>query len=378
MDLHTRARGNARLLRFLAVGLTVAALVCGCAVSSPAPATPAARADAAASALMQNFYQGGRFQGAGYWQNAQGLWVILDEYQRTHAPRWAQDIAQMYLANSQGATGNYRAAYVDDEGWWAVDWIRAWDLTGNPAYLRSAKEVFAHMASDWGGDCGGGVYWNHTDTYKNAIPNELFLQVATMLHEVTPGDSGPNSYLAWAKKEAGWFLSSGMINQAGLVNDGLTSTCRNNGGTPWTYNQGVILAGLAELYHITGDRQYLQAAERIAGAATAHLVDGTGVLYEEGCEPRDTCGADGALFKGIFVRSLWWLYRYDPRPQYLALLQRSTNALWGQDRTPLNTFGLHWAGPAPMALMASVEEDISATMALTATATSLPTPPRRA
>ena len=359
-------------LRLVTPLLAVAVVLAGC--GAPRPATPAARADAAAQALQQGYYQAGRFQGAGYWQNAQGLWVVLDAYQRTQADQWKQAIAQMYRANAQGAPGNFRGKYVDDEGWWAVDWIRAWDLTGNTAYLTSAKGVFSHMAADWGGDCGGGVYWNHSNTYKNAIPNELFLQVATMLHEVTPGDT---VYLGWAKKEAAWFLQSGMINSRGLVNDGLTGTCRNNGGTPWTYNQGVILAGLGELYHTTGDRTYLQTAERIAAAATKDLVNGNGVLYEKGCEGTDTCGADGALFKGIFVRSLWWLYRYDPKPAYRAFLERSTGAIWANGRTTVNTFGLHWDGPAPNPVLLTVEDDISATMALTATATDLPTPVRR-
>lgn len=345
--------------------------------AAPPDPSPASRADIAAASLQQNYYQDGLFPGAGYWQNAQGLWVILDEYQRTKGAQWKQDIAQMYQANARGTPGNFTAPYVDDEGWWAVDWIRAWDLTGNAAYLKSAKDVFAHMASDWGGDCGGGVYWSHSNTYKNAIPNELFLQVATMLHEVTPGDQGPTSYLAWAQKEADWFLHSGMINGSGLVNDGLTANCRNNAGTTWTYNQGVILAGLSELSHITGNRTYLQAAERIADAATTRLVTSNGVLFEPGCEPTESCGGDGALFKGIFVRNLWWLYRYAPKPQYLALLQRSTNALWTKDRTQMDTFGLHWEGPAPNPLVLTVQGEISGAMALTATATSLPTKPRQ-
>jgi hypothetical protein len=38
-----------------------------------------------------------------------------------------------------------------------------------------------------------------------------------------------------------------MTNGVGLVNDGLTATCLNNGATTWTYNQDVTLAGMAEL-----------------------------------------------------------------------------------------------------------------------------------
>ena len=42
-----------------------------------------------------------------------------------------------------------------------------------------------------------------------------------------------------------------MLNSQWLFNDGLTSACVNNNSTTWTYNQGVILGGLVNLYEIT-------------------------------------------------------------------------------------------------------------------------------
>lgn len=358
----------------LGVALACSVVLSGCALwARPLSGDSVSRADAAAGALQQAYYMNGRWRGAGYWQNAQGLWVVLDQYQRTHAQVWKVDIAQVYKANSQhGRIGNYLSDYVDDEGWWALDWIRAWDLTGDAGYLKTAEATFADMASTWGGTCGGGVWWNHKKTYKNAIPNELFLLTAVELHERVPGDT---AYLGWAEKEATWFQQSGMINGQGLVNDGLGVTCLNNGGNPWTYNQGVILAGLAELGQVTGNAADLALARRIGDAAVAHLVTPEGVLYERGCEPGGSCGGDGALFKGIFVRYLWWLYRYAPEPQYKQLLAVSTEAIWTKDRGAEGTFGLHWSGP-PTALV-TVQGNISAVMALTSTATELPTVARR-
>lgn len=324
---------------------------------------------------MARYYQGGKFAGAGYWQNAQGFWTMLDEYQAHPTSALRTQISEVYLANSRGILGNYDAPYVDDEGWWALDWIRAWDLTGDAAYLTTAKNVFTDMASTWDNTCGGGVWWNHSKTYKNAIPNELFLLVADELHQVTPGDSGTNSYLWWAEREANWFEKSGMINLAGQVNDGLTASCMNNGGNPWTYNQGVILAGLSELAQITGDQSYLQLAEKIATAETQYGTDANGVLQEKGCSSTTACGSDGPLFKGIFIRYLWWLYSYDPNPAYLKLINTSLNSLWANDRTPNDRFGLNWAGPAQPADI-NVEDDIAGTMALTSVSVRSPTPPR--
>jgi predicted alpha-1,6-mannanase (GH76 family) len=80
-----------------------------------------------------------------------------------------------------------------------------------------------------------------TSGYKNAITNELFLTLAVLLHQRNPA----GGYLTWAQREWDWFSSAGLIGPDGLVNDGLTAACQNNGGTTWTYNQGVILGGLA-------------------------------------------------------------------------------------------------------------------------------------
>jgi hypothetical protein len=83
---------------------------------------------------------------------------------------------------------NFLNGYYDDEGWWALTWINAYDLTGNRAYLSQAKDIFADMTGGWDGTCGGGIWWSKARGYKNAIANEIFLQVAVALHERTPAD----------------------------------------------------------------------------------------------------------------------------------------------------------------------------------------------
>lgn len=120
------------------------------------------------------------------------------------------------------------------------------------------------MHDYWTSTCGGGVQWATDKPHKNAITNELYLQLNAALHNRIDRDS---TYLRRAEDEWAWFRKSGMINSGGTVNDGLDSACANNGDTTWTYNQGVILAGLAELHRATGDDALLDSALDLLNAA---------------------------------------------------------------------------------------------------------------
>src|SRR5262249_119632 len=161
--------------------------------------------------------------------------------------------------------------------------------TGDTRYLDMAKTIFRDLTGGWDDHCGGGIWWSKARNYKNAIANELFLEVAIRLHDRTPGDGGSGSFLDWAPPAWHCFHASARANGAPRVSDGLAGTCRNNGGTTWTYNQGVLIGGLVDLSRVTADTGLLARANAIAEATMARLVDQNGVLHEP-CEP--SCGGD--------------------------------------------------------------------------------------
>ena len=166
--------------------------------------------------------------------------------------------------------------------------------------------------------------------YKNAIANELFLVTAAKLNRTD-----------WALKEWQWFERSGMINNQSLINDGLDGDCRNNKAATYTYNQGVILGGLAHLYFQTGNQSLLRQGEAIADAVINLKTDHNGVLTETGC-------GDGALFKGIFVRYLRY-FMTSPLiqtkiDQYEAFLKVNANSVWQNSQDAEGKFGGWWGG----------------------------------
>lgn len=316
--------------------------------SSGANPNAAARATEGVHAL-QTWYNSatGLYDTTGWWNSANGLTVLVDYARLSRTKEFHFVIANTFVA-AQNKFPGFLNDYYDDEGWWALAWIDAYDLTANQLYLKTAESIFADMSSGWDGTCRGGIWWSKERHYKNAIANELFLSVAA--HLANRDSARRSEYLNWATREWTWFASSGMINAQGLINDGLgsphggtsDSNCANNGQTTWTYNQGVILGGLAELSKLSQDPSLGQSAQKIAVAAITHLVDRDGVLHDP-CEPH--CGADGVQFKGIFVRNLAALHQMFPQAQYRSFVETNANAIWNRARGDSAQLGEVWSGP---------------------------------
>lgn len=231
--------------------------------------------------------------------------------------------------------------FYDDEGWWALGWIQAYDVTANKIYLKSAIDIFNDMKKGATTNCSGGIWWDKNQTYVNAIANELYMSVASHLaNRVQKRDR--DSYRQIAEDQWRWFSKSGMINSDSLVNDGLTKECVNNNGTVWSYNQGVILGGLTELSRATSDPAYIDRAKQIANAAIDRLSDSNGVLHDP-CEPN--CGNDGTQFKGIFMRNLRALQDIAPEKKFSSFIKTNAVSVWNKNRNEDNQFGVTWSGP---------------------------------
>ncbi len=309
------------------------------------PVTDFNAKDEQAAASLQNWYtvDSGSWNPMARWEWANAVDALENTYTRTNGMEYGYAMTDTYDKNGGG---NFiDDAGYDDEGWWALAWMRAYDVTGNSRYLSMTKTIFSDMATN-GWDtttCGGGMWWNKAKTYKSAITNELFLTIAARLHQRTPGDGGSGSYLDWANKEWSWFSAHGLINSSNLVNDGLTSSCTNNGQTVWTYNQGIILGGLTDLYTSTGNSSYLTTAESIANATINSMVDASGILRES-CEPT-SCDGNQEQFKGLFMRNLAYLYDEDHQLSYYNFLVANANSISTNDENSSNQLGLLWSGP---------------------------------
>jgi len=302
-------------------------------------------ADAAYNALMNNWYDSGSGRWdppgfPGYSGLAEIRKMISTAFDQNNSTNFKYDPSVPFSSQS----------VYDDEAWWALTWISAFDAVRVPSYLDMAETIFNDMSSQWTWNCQGGLFWDTAHTYKNAIVNELFLSLAMRLFQRT---NDPR-YLAWALDEWNWFQRSGMLDpNTGLINDGLDlATCTNNQLPVWTYNQGVILGGLADLFVVTKDPKPLAAAWALAQAviqpSAQALVNADHVLMEPKFvgAPYDV---DAIQFKGIFVRNLSHLASVDPDsshwPVYSTFIAANANSLWLNSRNDSSCFGYDWAGP---------------------------------
>jgi len=314
-------------------------------------------------------------------------------------PFWTTGNAVETIANYMEATGDFTplpivenlftaspsrycskvwGCYFDDLQWYILAWIRTYEVTQNITYLNQATELYSNILTKWNGwneTCGGMNWLGGGGSYINAIPNELFLDCSINLARNTGSNNpiGNYTYSDWTKQEWNWFSNSPMpipqnIPSNGLlITDGLsTQDCSkiNPTGSYWTYNQGVLLSGLARLSISENNNQYANIANTIATTAMYYFnntnVTGTmGVLTEVSCGHDGNCnGQDGRQFKGVFIRHLNYvlpiLSQFSPNPSitqelYENYILEQVSSILNMNTYPVNAnsiqFGQLWQGP---------------------------------
>ncbi|RKF81915.1 putative glycosyl hydrolase family 76 [Golovinomyces cichoracearum] len=286
-----------------------------------------------------------------WWPSANIVTMMagLQEYFPYHIRSLTDVIFPNTLEKTPKRFPDFINEFYDDELWWALAWIKVYDITQNETYLNTAADIFEDSKSVWGQTPCGGLWWDKNHTEVGAVVNELYLTTAAKLANRLLESPHPGYYMDEAMKAHNWFQESGLINGNNLINNALNlQTCKNDGNFVFTYNQGILLSGLAELTYGTKDQKYVNLANTIAVAAINAMTDSDGILRES-CEP-DACNGDQEQFKGIFSRNIQFLYKNNPNISaetatlFKNFLQNNAESIWAKDSVN-NQMGLVWSGP---------------------------------
>jgi predicted alpha-1,2-mannosidase len=310
------------------------------------------RAKTAAGVLMDAYDPVKAWWPSSWWNSAVALQTIEDYMQRTGDRSYLSQLDNTFEKDKgtfpagelsgDPLLGNFTSRAIDDSEWWGLTWIGAYDLTHDAKYLDMAVKIADYVQGYWDpSTCGGGVWWDAEKTYKNAVTNGLYVRLTAELHNRIPGDT---TWLQRATTGWDWLTGSGMINSAGLVNDGLDSGCDNNGGTVWSYNQGLAIGAGVELYRATRDPSVLATAKRLADAGiTSSALVSNGILTEK-CDPDASCDDNAKQFKGVFMRYLMDLADTTHDSAYPRFIDRQATSVWTADRDAHDRLGVRWAG----------------------------------
>ena len=315
------------------------------------PATD--HAAAAADALMYDYRPDTAWWPSSWWNSAATITALATWMQRSGRTdyRWVLD--RTFTVNkvafpagvrsSDVIDGDFISRAIDDAAWWGLAWVQAYDLTRDPRYLNEATIIANYVSGYWDtSTCGGGVWWDREKTYKNAVTVGLYIRLAASLHNRMPGDA------AWLNKAVtgwNWFTASGMINSSNLVNDGLNGACANNGGTVYSYNQGLAIGAAVELWRATGSATVLAKARQLADAAMSNPALTSAGILTESCDVGSlTCDDNAKQFKGVFVRYLRDLADVTGAASYRTYLSTQAGRVWSADRDSLNRIGERWNG----------------------------------
>lgn len=275
-----------------------------------------------------------------YWWEAQ-LWeMVMDRFERTGDSQSRQLIDDVFTGFQTQYPDFAENDWNDDIGWWARGAVRAYELTGDGAYLTAAQTMFASIAAYEDTTYGGGIWWKNVDVgdgsknEKNVATNATAVYTAMRLYAAT-GDPG---YRSTAQRIYAWLDAN--FNQNGHLRDHVAGTGQYT-DWDWTYNQGNFAGAALELsLDATGGvaADYLADATAAADWAIANMTS-SGTFLREGVD--DTGG-----FKAILTRNLRALVDEAGQSQYEAVLTANAS----QAANHVNSDGIggyDWNAPTP-------------------------------
>ncbi len=271
------------------------------------------------------------------------------------APYRAALPGELAYAPLYGGKGN---VFYDDNVWIGLELVDASGLLHDPAALVAAERVFAWITTGWDARaraCPGGIYWlmpggsywNHSarNRYRTAVSTLNAALLGVVLYEHT----GTRADLRFAERAYAWSRRC-LPAPGGLVADHIDAAGKVTMAVH-SYNQGAFIATAVELYRVTHERSYLQAALRTTRSALAVFRNALGT-------------GEPASFIAIFYTDLLHLMPIADRGAIRADLAAFAARAWLRERNPatgLFAFGHTYATLLDQSAMVQIFAELAGT-----------------
>lgn len=229
----------------------------------------------------------------------------------------------------------YSDRYYDDNGLVGIDYVDAYQVTGNSNYLDKAKEVMTFIQSGWRDDFGGGVSWlEGVHDQKPACSNGKATVLALKLYQATESPE----YLEYGIRYYNWMMNTlkddslNIIWNSLLIRDDSCWVQKH----AYTYNTGTMIQSAVRLYKITKDDRYLKDARQLAEGSYQYYVKFTdqNIPYID----------DLPWFVVVLFRGYHELYEVDGNPKYIDAIIASANYAWENARDEEGLVFRDWTG----------------------------------
>jgi len=175
------------------------------------------------------YLDSGSYPSSCQWTSTVLTTIVIDYSHLTGDHQYLSHIVALF--NSQDVPSLLKQKN-DDKLWVVLTYLRgaAYASTHDEKwvepFLERAKLFYNSASAGWDeSTCGGGMFWGPRgwcSSYKNAVTTELWITASVGMYEAF----GDESMLEAAIRGWIWFEKSGMINDQGLINDGLDRYCR--------------------------------------------------------------------------------------------------------------------------------------------------------
>jgi predicted alpha-1,6-mannanase (GH76 family) len=335
-----------------------------------------AHADDAVQALLLHFWNAASFLEAPSRPAAPSAlalaWeVVAAAAERHERARFVGAVRTFYdLENKAG----WKFDRYDDENAMVLALLRAFDITGDDAYLLQARLLYRDIMAAWDTTCctpegitmRGGVWHDRAEDRKSTAVNAGAVISGARLFERTK----LSVYLSFAKQVYDYWSTSMVDPKTYQVKDNVSPTAVQS--PKYTYDQGLMIGASVALAHATGDAAPLANAHKYAAFMLANEVDARGILSDGNAA---ACLEECAQYKGIAAQYLAELYAADrAHSEYVAMLIRCAESLVSV-RDASGVFGPDWGatgGPLTLSATASAAMALASLASLGAPVTSDP------